>query len=308
MRQGKETALVLGGSGFLGINFARYCKNFDLVLTYSKALPAIKANWIRFDYSLQNKQNLLTLIDDVRPSVIINCIALTDVELCEQLPEKTNLLNTFLPIFIAEIAERGKIKFVQVSTDHFKSKLDEPRSEDTEIWPVNAYGHSKKAAEDLVSTINSNALILRTNFFGFSYRRNNTLLEKILLDLDGNKGFNGFLDVFFNPVSVIQLIKAIEYLCAINSKGFYNIVSNTVMSKYDFARLVADVFGFNPKLINPSTASHILSRVNRPNYLALEPTKYLSAHAPRIPEVKEMLLELKEDTLWRDKLRSLSVK
>ncbi len=304
MLSGKDKLLVLGGSGFLGINFIRYCKNFDVVLTYSKAIPTIRANWIRFDFSLQSEQALSALIKDVRPSIIVNCIALTDVDQCEQFPEKTKLLNTILPGAIAKIAEEEKIKFVHVSTDHFKSTVDEPRSEDFEVWPVNVYGNSKKVAEDLVRNMNPNALVVRTNFFGFSYRQNNTLLEKILTNMAENKTFNGFSDVFFNPVSVIHLVRAIEHLCSMNSRGLYNIVSSTVISKLDFARLAANAFGFNPELITPSTSSHGLSTVDRPKYLALKSTKYSSTHPPIIPGVKEMLLELKEDTLWLSELRS----
>jgi dTDP-4-dehydrorhamnose reductase len=300
----KKKVLILGGSGFLGINFTRYCKDFDLVVTYSKSPPTIQANWIKFDFSSQDKQALSELIDDVRPDIIINCIALADVDRCEQLPEQANLLNTTLPLFAAEIAEEREIKFVQISTDHFKSRDDEPRSENVEIWPVNVYGNSKKVAEDLVHTANANSLILRTNFFGFSYGKNNTLLEKILNSISKDMTFHGFSDVFFNPLSVSQLIQATEYLCSINSRGFYNIVSNTVISKFDFALSAAKVFGFNPNLIIPVTSSHGLLQVDRPNYLALDSAKYSRTGAPRIPEVKEMLLELKEDTLWMDKLRS----
>jgi dTDP-4-dehydrorhamnose reductase len=304
MQKSKEKVLVLGGSGFLGINFTRYCKTFDVVLTYSKDLPRIRGNWINFDFSLHSQQTLSALIEEIRPSIIVNCIALTDVDQCEKFPEKTKLLNSILPGAIAKIAEKKKIKFVHVSTDHFKSMVDQPRSEDVEMWPVNMYGNSKKAAEDLVREINPNALILRTNFFGFSYRQNNTLLEKILTNMAESKPFIGFSDVFFNPVSVIHLIRAIEYLCSIDSRGLYNIVSNTVISKLDFARLATSAFGFNPELITSSTSTHGLSTVNRPKYLALKSTKYSSTHAPRIPEVTEMLLELKEDTLWLNELRS----
>ncbi len=304
MVRSREKVLILGGSGFLGINFIRYCENFDLTLTYRKALPAIEANWIKFDFSLQSKQALAALIEDVRPSVIVNCIALADVDLCEQFPEKSNLLNSILPASIAEIAECKKIKLVQLSTDHFKSRFDKPRSENIEVWPTNIYGNSKKTGEDSVYAINSNALIVRTNFFGFSYRQNNSLLEKILANASENKAFFGFSDVFFNPVSVIQLIKAIEYLCSANLQGIYNIVSSTVLSKFDFALLAVNTFGFDTDLVIPSTSSRGLSQVNRPSYLALNPAKYSGTNAPRIPEVKKMLLELKEDTLWIDKLRS----
>lgn len=304
MQNDKQRVLVLGGSGFLGVNFIRYLKNFELVLTYSRTIPDVEANWIKFDFTLQDTQTLFALIEDIRPSIIINCIALTDVDLCEQFPEKANVLNTILPVAIAEITEKKNIKFVQVSTDHFKSRVEEPRAEDIEIWPINVYGNSKKAAEDLVLSVNADALIVRTNFFGFSYRQNNTLLEKILNRMAENKSFTGFSDVFFNPVSVIHLIKAIEYLCSIDSRGFYNIASGRVISKFSFARLSASAFGYNPELVIPSTSSHGLSKVNRPNFLALNSAKYSSTLAPRIPEVMEMLLELKEDTLWIDKLRS----
>jgi dTDP-D-glucose 4,6-dehydratase len=50
MKTHKTKALILGGSGFLGINFVRYCSNFDLTLTYSKTLPTITADWRKFNF------------------------------------------------------------------------------------------------------------------------------------------------------------------------------------------------------------------------------------------------------------------
>jgi len=75
MQQGKPKALILGGSGFLGINFLRYCDMFDLTLTYSKSIPTIDADWRKFDYPSDTGETLSSIIEDIAPNIIINCIA-----------------------------------------------------------------------------------------------------------------------------------------------------------------------------------------------------------------------------------------
>ena len=80
----KPKALVLGGSGFLGINFLRYCDNFNLTLTYSHSKPEIRADWRKFNFSSGDEGALSTIIEDVAPDVVINCIALADVNRCEK--------------------------------------------------------------------------------------------------------------------------------------------------------------------------------------------------------------------------------
>lgn len=304
MQQGKPKALILGGSGFLGINFLRYCEKFDLTLTYSKSIPTIDADWRKFDFHSNNGQALSAIIQEIEPDVIINCIALADVDQCENDQKKSEDLNSLLPLLVSTITKKHNIKFIHISTDHLKSREETPRLEEAELWPINVYGRTKFIGEKLIARENPDALIIRTNFFGFSYRNQNTLMEKIICDLKQSKKFNGFSDVVFNPVSVIYLIKAIEYMYSIDSKGLFNIVSKSVISKYDFAKLVAQIFALDTEFIVPSISRKSISGVDRPVYLALSPDKYEKTNPPIIPDMREMLIELKEDTLWLDKLRS----
>lgn len=304
MQQGKPKALILGGSGFLGINFLRYCEIFDLTLTYSKSIPTIKADWRKFDFPTDTEETLSDIIKDVAPNVVINCIALADVDLCESDFKKSQDLNSLLPMLIGTVTKRYNIKFIHISTDHFQSSEEIPRPEDAEMWPKNVYGETKILGEKLLADENPNALILRTNFFGFSYRNQNTLLEKIISNLEQSKKFNGYSNVQFNPVSVIYLIRAIEYLSSINSKGVLNIASKSVISKYDFAKLVTQIFDLDTEYVVPSISHKDVNHVDRPTYLALSPNKYEKTNPPRIPDLREMLIELKEDTLWLDELRS----
>jgi dTDP-4-dehydrorhamnose reductase len=183
-------------------------------------------------------------------------------------------LNSLLPMLISTVTKKYNIKFIHISTDHFKSGEETPRSEESELWPINVYGKTKIFGEKLIAGENPDALILRTNFFGFSYRNQNTLMEKIVSNLKQSKKFNGYSDVVFNPVSVIYLIRAIEYLYSIDSKGVFNIVSKSVISKYDFAKLVAQIFALDTDYIVPSISQKDISGVDRPIYLALSPDKY----------------------------------
>lgn len=304
MQQGKPKALILGGSGFLGINFLRYCEMFDLTLTYSKSIPTIDADWRKFDYPSDTGETLSAIIEEIAPNIIINCIALADVDQCESDQKKSKDLNSLLPMLISNVTKKYNVKFIHISTDHFKSRKETPRTEESELWPINVYGRTKIIGEKLIAGENPDALVLRTNFFGFSYRNQNTLMEKIVSNLKRSKKFNGYTDVVFNPVSVIYLIRAIEYLYSIDSKGVFNIVSKSVISKYDFAKLVAQIFTLDTEYIVPSISQKEISGVDRPIYLALSPDKYEKTNPPRIPDVREMLIELKEDTLWLDKLRS----
>lgn len=304
MQQGKPKALVLGGSGFLGINFLRYCEMFDLTLTYSKSIPTIDADWRKFDYPSDAEETLSAIIKDIAPNIIINCIALADVDQCESNLKKSEELNSLLPMLISAVTKKYNIKFVHISTDHFQSREETPRPEESELWPINVYGKTKIFGEKLIVRENPEALILRTNFFGFNYRNHNTLMEKIINNLKQNKKFNGYSDVAFNPVSVIYLIRAIEHLYSINSKGVLNVVSKSVISKYDFAKLVAQIFDLDTEYVVPSISPKDVSVVDRPTYLALSPDKYEKTNPPRVPNVREMLIELKEDTLWLEKLRS----
>jgi dTDP-4-dehydrorhamnose reductase len=261
--------LVLGVDGFLGNRFFHFVQEKYNILGTSRRPNTVDSSKVIF-FDATDVDSIAEILEKYRPSVVINCIAFADVDFCERNAESCNILNNLLPSNLAFYTNQMGIKLIQISTDHFQSELSEPRTEFTKVWAVNNYGKSKFDAENNVMAKDRNALIIRTNFFGFEANHKNLkLLSNIKGRLESGLNFSGFTDVIFSPISVNVLIPLIYKLIEINAKGIMNISCNESVSKFRFAQLVAVALNFSLEKVIPQSISSYGLLSKRPNYLAL---------------------------------------
>ena len=261
--------LVLGADGFLGNRFFDFQqKKFKLLGTSRKKLPFESSSFVYFEAADFN--SISEILETFRPRIVLNCIA-TNVDSCELNAQNCNLVNTIFPSHLASYTYKLGIKLIHLSTDHYQSDLNEPRTEFTKVRAVNNYGRSKLDAELLIKKENRDALIIRTNFFGYELgNKNMMLLSNIKYKLDSGLNFIGFTDSIFSPVSVNVLILLIYRLIEIDAKGIINISSNEAVSKLRFAQLVAAGLNLPVERIKPQSISSAGLFSKRPNYLALD--------------------------------------
>ena len=265
-----KSILVLGVDGFLGNRFFHFVhEKYNVIGTSRRPSTIDGYNVIYFDAN--NVDAIAEILKKYRPSVVINCIAVADVDFCEKNIESCNVLNNLLPSHLAFYTNQMGIKLIHISTDHFQSELNEPRTEFTKVWAVNNYGKTKSDAENNIMAKDRDALIIRTNFFGFEANHKKVkLLSNIKERLESGSNFTGFTDVVFSPVSINTLIPLIYKLIEVDVKGIINISCNEAVSKFRFAQLVAIAINISlEKVIPESIFSHSLLS-NRPNYLALD--------------------------------------
>jgi len=265
-----NSILVLGIDGFLGNRFFRFTHDKYNVLGTSRRSSTVDGYKVIY-FDAINIEAIAEILEKYRPNVVINCIAIADVDFCEKNVQSCNTLNNLLPSHLAFYTNQMGIKLIHISTDHFQSESNEPRTEFTKVWAVNNYGKTKIDAENNVMAKDRNALIIRTNFFGFEANHENVkLLSNIKKRLESGSSFTGFTDVVFSPVSINTLIPLIYKLIEVDVKGIVNISCNEPVSKFQFAQLVAIALNVSlEKVVPGSIFSHsLLSK--RPNYLALD--------------------------------------
>ncbi len=298
--------LLIGASGFLGLNWLYYNKLYDIIPTYNNSLPNFENNWVNFTFDTTNILRLSKLITEIKPDVVINCAALK-IEECELNRDYAKIVNFELPKHLALISKNLGFSFVHISTDHFYSKFDFPRNELEKVVPLNMYGETKKNAENIILELNPYALIIRVNFFGFGSKKKINLLDGILTSIKSGKNFMGYTDVIFSPVSISELIKCTYVLLDLEAGGIFNLASSDAISKFEFAKKVCRIFEYNPDLIISGLSEDVEVSVKRVQYLALESTKFSRFTGIKIPTVEEMLLELKGDIVWQQVLGGLNV-
>ena len=197
-----KNVLIVGSSGLLGSSLVRNFHNlFHIISGVNKIETTTAATNSLVEIDVANFANVETVIKNVKPQIVINCAGVTKIEECEKFPEKAFLVNAIGAYHLAKITSDLKIKFIQISTDHYASPNQIPRSEDEVFEPVNQYGLSKLYGEKYVMNFNPEAMIVRTNFFGL-HSKKQTFLSDILEKLKRKETISGFTDVSFTPVGL----------------------------------------------------------------------------------------------------------
>ena len=279
--------LVLGASGYLG---SRLFSSFDNSYgTYYSSSPSSKLHLYRLD-ALDTK-HLSALISDVCPDVVINCIALTNVDSCEDNPEKSWMINCELPGEVAKICRSRGIKFVQISTDHYVNDKKTRISETDTVSSTNQYSFTKLSAEKLVLSQNPNAMILRTNFFHFNLRNPQTFLDNLIINCKNNIITQSFSDVWFSPVSTRTLVLYLKKLLEINFSGLINVSSNEIITKYEFHQQVLNCFDVSNNSHKPISISKVSLKALRPRNMSLDNSNLIKATKITMPSICDMIKE-----------------
>ena len=153
--------LLTGASGLLGSRLYPYLKEcgFDIVGHGYTADSDVRCD-------LRCRESTNKMLDNVRPEVIVNLVALTNVDECEQDPQNAYLLNVRVVENIVEwIRSHSVVRLVQVSTDQVYGGKG-PHFED-DIALLNTYAFSKYCGELAARQVDG--AVLRTNFFGDSF-------------------------------------------------------------------------------------------------------------------------------------------
>ncbi len=279
--------LVTGAGGFLGryVSLQAAASGQSLLGTVHRR-GADKNAYPVEAIDLTGPSSARELIERVKPTVVVNCAALTNVDECEIHPDRAHLVNAELPGQLsAACAERGA-RFIHVSTDSVFDGERGDYTEDDVPRPLNSYAKSKLAGETLVRESCEEALILRTNFIGLSESGTSGLADWIASSLEAGKDINGFTNVVFSPLLADDLARLILEVADTGLRGTYNACARNSCSKYDFALGVASAVGLDGALVHPVKLSEGQLLARRPLNTSLSPSRLEQALGRSMPAVQ----------------------
>ncbi len=276
--------LITGASGLLGINLAieamREHEVFgvDRGKLKSPPFPISKANF--FDSNA-----FIPALEAIQPDWVINCAALANLEECEKHPDQAKILNTGLPRDLAIACAQRNIKFIHLSTDAvFDGTREGEYTEADEPNPQGVYSQTKLDGEYAVQEVNSQAIIARVNFFGWSLGGRRSLGEFFVNNLTDGRNVNGFTDVIFCPMWVNHLAQTLVAMLEKDLHGLYHVVGAQAMSKYQFGVEVAKKFGLRSSLIEPQSVERSSLTAKRSHNLWLPIHKLSTALGHDVPD------------------------
>lgn len=290
----RTKVLFTGGSGLLALNWAAaVAGRYDVVLgLHSRkiSVPGMVTEAIHLD----DTEVLESDIERLNPGIVIHCAALTNVEECEADPSLADRVNVQLAERLATVCRKKNIRFVFISTDHVYSGKQSMRTEDEPVEVLNEYARSKASAEQAVMHIDSSALIIRTNFYGWGTDYRYSFSDFIISNLRKQLPVFLFEDVFYTPILIEELAHTVMELVEKKASGIFNVVGNERLSKYDFGKRVAEVFELDASLIRPDQFAQRKDLVARPFDLSLSNQKTSKLLNRKFAGVTEGIQRLKE--------------
>jgi dTDP-4-dehydrorhamnose reductase len=268
----RRLKVFVAGGGKFAYNWCIYTNhNFENIVV-SKSDNKIFQDNKYIKLNLTKYSEMLILLDQIRPDIVINSAAITNVDYCEKYPIECKEINTKVALTLADFSNSRKIKFIQISTDHFESGPLDLRNEAVLPLPINQYGISKIEADKVISDCKSN-IIIRTNFFGMLPKISTNSFTELCNTLISGRIYPGFSDIQFTPIATPILVQAISKLILLDYSGIINIVGDDNISKFNFAKLVAKAMDLRSAKVSRITYDSMTIRVPRPKQMGLLNTK-----------------------------------
>lgn len=231
----------------------------DIIKVYHSEMP------------IEDLDSVLKKMADIRPDVIINCAAYTDVDGCEKDTHLAGRINAIGPRNLAIAAQKLDAKLIHISTDYvFDGCGTRPYVESDPPQPVSAYGRSKLMGEKFVTSLCQKHFIIRTAWL---YGDGKNFVRTMLRLAETHDEVSVVDDQVGCPTSTEELARMIHYLEQTEQYGLYHGVCQGQTSWADFTDEIYRLKGIKTKVNHISSEEYARMNPNaarRPHYSVLE--------------------------------------
>lgn len=255
------------------------------------------------DLNICHREDVLKVVAENKPQVIINSAAYTAVDKAEEEREKAFAVNELGAGYLATAAAEVGAHLVHVSTDFiFDGESAHPYAPDAQAHPLGVYGASKLGGEKKIQeTSGLDWTIVRTSWVYSCHGHN--FVKTMLRLMAERQELSVVADQAGSPTWAHDLAKALWTVVDKRSTGILHWSDAGVASWYDFAYAIMEeavALGILEKEIEivPIASSQYPTPAKRPSYSVLEKgdtwdTLGLRAQHWRVA-LREMLTQYKE--------------
>jgi dTDP-4-dehydrorhamnose reductase len=249
--------VVAGARGMLG---------HDLLELYGSDARGVSHD----EMEITSPASVEKVLKELRPKVVINAVAYTDVDGCEANQERAFQVNGQGVLHLARVTAGIGAKLVQISTDYvFDGSKGMSWHEDDRVNPLSAYGRSKLVGEEN-ARINPDHLIVRTQWLYGLHGKN---FVETMLRLGKEKDEISVVhDQVGSPTWTVDLSLAIQALIQGDCRGTYHAANTGSCSWCEFAAAIFAESGYDTH-VKPITTSELGRPAPRPLYSVLDCAK-----------------------------------
>jgi len=272
--------LVIGSDGQLGLEFRKISNSYD---SLSWVFSTIKT------LDLLKLDTVISFLNDINPSVIINCAAYTSVDKAETESRLADLINHEAVDIISRWTSDNNKKLVHISTDYVFDGLSKlPLSENSNTNPINEYGSSKLKGEIACLKNDPNSIVIRTSWLYSSFGKN--FVKTMIYLMKKNNSVKVVNDQIGSPTYAYDLAKVILKII-MNYKtesGLFHYSNEGEISWFEFARSIRELYNLDCEIIGVSSNEY-KTLAKRPQYSLLNKSKIKKIFNLEIPNYKQSL-------------------
>jgi len=230
---------------------------------------------------ITNTQDFIKTVNNVRPEIVINSAAYTNVTKAENEKDIANKVNGFCLSDISKVCTDRNIWLIHFSTDYvFNGKKDQEYTEEDITCPVNAYGYSKLIGEENILKHCQNYTIIRvswlyglngSNFFSSVHKWLTIRSHLQIVD-----------DQFGKTTYSSNVADATISIILNNLKGVYHYSNDGCCSRYEYAKYIKNLIKSNCE-ITPVPSDYFPDPTPRPEKTFLNTSKFKKDTKKQIP-------------------------
>lgn len=281
---GSYQSLLIGKSGFLGQALT------SGLLRRARKVIALG----RSDIDLTKKAYDSTKICAEYTGVqsIILCAAITDVEICFSDQETSKQVNVTGTIEVLEAARDLGIKPVFFSSDYVFGSGNAPFSEDDLRSPQTVYGQQKLFVERYIENNFDQYLIFRTSKLMAKSLHPKNILTPLISGLSNSKYVRCFEDQWINPIFVEDIADVLSLALDRGLSGTFHLGTSKVFSRKELGDYIANVFGFDQRLVQAIRMNSIQFSEPRTSHNTLNSDKIRKVLDFKFQEISDAIPEL----------------
>ena len=268
--------LVTGAFGRLGSTISKQLNSKHRVIALGRP-----------ELDLTHHTEVIDIVRDIKPEIILNCAAYNDVDGAEDDPLKAFAVNALGVRTLACAARYVDATLVHYSTSFvFDGKTSEPYSEEAVTNPQNVYAMSKLLGEWFAKDARSYVLRLESLFGGDGHKKRGSSFDRIADSLMEGRDVEVFSDRMVSPSYAYDVVTAtLSLLTTCPEVGVYHCVGSGMATWVQIANELARCFD-RPSKIIPISMNDKRMKARRPKFCVLSNAK-LAKVGIEIPNWKD---------------------
>lgn len=254
--------LVVGSAGLVGNALVRTWQGRGAQVWAADVQTAPAPRRLRLD--MCEERSVHAALEKITPDVVAVSAANPYVDYCELHPEETRRVNVSGTLNVARACRELGARMIFFSSDYVFDGAKGNYDEEDAVCPLNEYGRQKAETEECILALSSNNLVIRTaSAYGWQREPKNFALQVMKKLLNG-EAMPVVSDRHVSPTYAENLAEVTAGLAGMAVDGIFHVVGSDHLTRYEFAHIVAHVFGLDGSRLSPAPAAQFEAPAKRP--------------------------------------------